>query len=212
MDFLEPRRTYQRANTDDHHALGPDPYSVELSSLRTKSSFNSGFTNTIRDQSPLLDHSLDPIRAEPTFGEKRSKVAFFTWPARFHGWRTGALWAAALATLSFLINLVVVIWLGSNNPGSGLVEVYNGDCGKVQSLDIWVHLAINALSTLLLGGSNYCMQCLCAPTRSDVDRAHAKGKFLDIGVPSVRNLRNVPLYKTLMWWMLGLSSVPLHLM
>jgi len=140
-------------------------------------------------------------------------VPFFIWPTRLYGWRTGALVAASFAGISLLINVVVVAWLGANNgSGSDLVEVYNGSCGKVQRLDIWIHLAINVLSTLLLGGSNYCMQCLCAPTRLDIDRAHAKGKFLDIGVPSIRNLRNIPFYKMLLWWILGISSVPLHLM
>lgn len=56
------------------------------------------------------------------------------------------------------------------------------------------------------------MQCVSAPTRPEIDRFHAKGKYLDIGVPSVRNLRAIPWFKVALWWALGLSSVPLHLM
>lgn len=56
------------------------------------------------------------------------------------------------------------------------------------------------------------MQCLAAPTRKEIDRFHAQGKYLDIGVPSVRNLRAIPRSKVLLWWALGLSSIPLHLM
>ena len=114
--------------------------------------------------------------------------------------------------MSFCLNVTVVGWLGSFGQGAGLVEVYKGRCAKVQQLDIWTHLAINTLSTLLLGGSNYCMQCLCAPTRNEVDYAHNQGKWLDIGVPSIRNLKRVSTNKAYLWWMLGLSSVPLHLM
>jgi hypothetical protein len=89
--------------------------------------------------------------------------------------------------------------------------IYTGDCKRVETTDTWIHLAINALSTLLLSGSNYCMQCLSAPTRAEVDAAHARKKWLDIGVPSIRNLRNIGRKRVFLWWCLGLSSVPLHL-
>ncbi|OJJ82358.1 uncharacterized protein ASPGLDRAFT_531052 [Aspergillus glaucus CBS 516.65] len=54
------------------------------------------------------------------------------------------------------------------------------------------HLVINILSTLMLAGSNFTMQCLCAPTRKDLDRAHQSNRWLDIGAPSIRNLRSIP--------------------
>lgn len=214
MDFVEPRKAYHRAATDDFE-LAPKGSNIELSSYPSTSTFRSGFSNTIRDQHPLLDDE-DPVRVEPSFFSKgffkSLKLPFVIWPTRLYGWRTGALTAALLAGISLLINLIVVIWLGAHGRGSNLVELYSGDCGKVEKTDVWVHLAINILSTLLLGGSNYCMQCLSAPTRQDIDRAHAKGKFLDVGVPSARNLRRIPVYKMLLWWALGLSSVPLHLL
>ncbi|EXJ62826.1 hypothetical protein A1O7_03266 [Cladophialophora yegresii CBS 114405] len=215
MAFLEPRKVYHRTQTDDFDVKPPDT-SVELSPLRSLSSFQSGFTRSFRDQSPLLNSDADPIRAEQPFFSKKSlrsvKAPLVVWPTSLYGWRTGALTAALLAAMSLLVNLATVIWLGAHGQGGSLVELYNGDCGKVQTMDIWVHLAINVLSTLLLGGSNYCMQCLSAPTRADVDRAHAEAIFLDIGVPSIRNLLRIPRYKMLLWWALGLSSIPLHLM
>ena len=215
MDFLEPRKAYHRAQTDDFDPYRPE-YNTELSSLRTKSSFQNGFSNTIWDESPLLGFDADPIRKDHSHFSKTSpksvQLPFFIWPTTLYGWRTGALTAALLAGISLLINFVVVVWLGAHGHGSSLVKLYDGDCHKVETMDIWVHLAINALSTLLLGGSNYCMQCLSAPTRQDIDQAHAKGKFLDVGVPSIRNLRSIPVCKAVLWLALGLSSVPLHLM
>ncbi|KIW27128.1 uncharacterized protein PV07_06897 [Cladophialophora immunda] len=212
MDFLEPRRAYTRAQTEDVDLKSQDVY-LEQYSLQSKSSFTTTFSSTIRDESPLLNSGDDPIRRGSSFFSWKSlKLPFFTWPTRLYGWRTGALTAALLGAISLLINLVVVSWLAARGHGASLIEVYNGDCGKVESLDIWIHLAINTLSTLLLGGSNYCMQCLTAPTREDVDRAHARGEYLDVGVPSVRNLRRVAGRKMILWWALGLSSIPLHLM
>lgn len=56
------------------------------------------------------------------------------------------------------------------------------------------------------------MQVLAAPTRQEVDRAHARNRWLDIGVPSVRNLWHISPYRAVVWWILGLSSIPLHLL
>lgn len=76
---------------------------------------------------------------------------------------------------------------------------------------MWPDLAINILSSLLLGASNNCAQLLSSPTRHDIDKAHAKGKWLDIGVPSVRNLGHISGWRVLLWALLFLSSIPLHL-
>ncbi len=118
-----------------------------------------------------------------------------------------------MASITFLINTCVLIWtLTTFEFDHGVAKVFAGDCHQTETLNTWIHLAINALSTILLSGSNYCMQILSAPTRKEIDEAHAKTKWLDIGVPSVRNLRAVATRKVVMWWLLGLSSVPLHLM
>ncbi|KAH7310596.1 hypothetical protein B0I35DRAFT_412089 [Stachybotrys elegans] len=76
---------------------------------------------------------------------------------------------------------------------------------------MWCELAINIMSTLLLGASNNCAQLLSAPTRQDIDKAHSRGRWLDIGVGSVRNLRYIPVWRGFLWLILLLSSIPLHL-
>lgn len=129
------------------------------------------------------------------------------------GWPVGALGAATLAAIALTINGIVLIWIYNTFKFEhGVAEVFAGDCHGSETINTWVHLGINAVSTMLLSGSNYCMQILSAPTRKEVDKAHAKQKWLDIGVPSVRNLKSVAWSKILMWWLLGLSSIPLHLM
>ncbi|KAI9767495.1 MAG: hypothetical protein M1835_007039 [Candelina submexicana] len=121
--------------------------------------------------------------------------------------------AASTALLALIINISVAAWAASNfGFEGGIATVFTGDCKKVETMNTWIHLAINALSTALLSGSNYCMQCVCAPTRAEVDKAHARRRWLDIGVPSLRNLRNISWKKVILWWCLGLSSIPLHLM
>ncbi|KAF6793076.1 hypothetical protein CMUS01_16111 [Colletotrichum musicola] len=56
------------------------------------------------------------------------------------------------------------------------------------------------------------MQCLVAPTRAEINNAHQRKKWLDIGIPSVRNILSIRWKKKLLWLLLSLSSLPLHLL
>jgi hypothetical protein len=118
----------------------------------------------------------------------------------------------SLIVAILLVNTGLTIFAISNygsNNGVGLV--YEGKCSTVRALDLWLHLLINLLSTGLLSASNYCMQLQAAPRREDVDRAHKKGKWLDIGIPSLRNLLYISWWRRISWGLLAFSSVPIHL-
>lgn len=125
----------------------------------------------------------------------------------------GVALCAFTAGTVLVINVFVTIW-GSAKFGvhGSLVTIQDGDCSKTTQLSLWLHLAINILSTLLLGASNYCMQCLSSPSRPEIDRAHSRHIWLDIGVPSVRNLRRVSWNKIILWWLFAISTIPLHLL
>lgn len=97
-------------------------------------------------------------------------------------------------------------------PQNGVGLIYQGDCTTVASLDLWLHLLINILSTLMLMASNYCMQLQLAPTRQSVDKAHTNGTWLHIGVGSWRNFRYISRWRQISVTVLLISSVPIHLM
>jgi hypothetical protein len=121
--------------------------------------------------------------------------------------------AALTSCIVLVVNLIIAIIVQSKYKAiGGVVSLYEGSCSWVKDIDIGSHLLINVLSTLLLGASNLCMQLLAAPTREEVDEAHSKKRWLDIGVPSWRNLKSISRTRRLMWFTLGLSSVPLHFM
>jgi hypothetical protein len=135
----------------------------------------------------------------------------------FRTWRSQKdilLTTATLTSISvLLVNVVITIVVETKyRPTGGVVSMYEGSCSWVKNVDIVSHILINVLSTLLLGASNLCMQILAAPTREEVDKAHLNRKWLDIGVPSWRNLRSISRTRLMMWFVLGLSSVPLHFM
>ncbi|KAK5739626.1 hypothetical protein LTR17_005110 [Elasticomyces elasticus] len=128
-------------------------------------------------------------------------------------WRITTALGALAALIVLCANITLLIWSHTTHKttGQGSVIVYTGSCDKTKHVTLWADLAINILSTILLSASNSCGQLLSAPTRDDIDAAHARSTWLDIGIQSTRNLRHIPGRRRFMWWMIGLSSVPLHL-
>ena len=129
------------------------------------------------------------------------------------GYHFGVLFCAISSGTVCFINISLTIWGATKfNVSGGLGTIQEGSCAASQSLGMWLHLGINVLSTLLLGASNYTMQCLSSPTRKDIDRAHSKNIWLDIGVPSLRNLKQISRFRVMLWWMLAVTTIPLHLL
>jgi hypothetical protein len=130
-------------------------------------------------------------------------------PHKYSGWRGGILAGAITAGTVLLINTIFTIWAATKSrSGTQVGTLYAGDCGKVRSTNSGLHIAINVMGTLLLGASNYTMQCLSSPTRQEVDAAHSRGKYLDIGLPSPKNLNGWK--KKIVFTLLVLSTLPLH--
>ena len=129
------------------------------------------------------------------------------------GYHFGIRFCAVTTAIVFLINCIVTVWAAMKYKiQGGLGTIQEGSCNQTKHLAMWLHLAINVLSTFLLGCSNYTMQCLSSPTRKDIDKSHLRGFWLDIGIPSIRNLTKIAKPRLLLWIMVATSSIPLHLM
>lgn len=198
-----------RSKYDQLPSFGTEEGSQDVDNR--KNPFAWGQFIPMTDLGGSKDHCPDRL-AGPR--KTSANEALFASSHRPTGWRAGAAIAVLTAGVALMINISVGAWALTNRgrrSGALLVELFQGDCKKVANMNTWVHLAINALSTALLSGSNYCMQCLIAPTRDDINRAHKDHKWLDIGVPSVRNLGSIGPGRAVLWWALALSSIPLHL-
>ena len=90
--------------------------------------------------------------------EETPKAASLLRPAsssrrRFSGWRAGVTACAVAAMISLLLNVGVAIGVAIKfGMPNGIGTLFHGSCKKVESLNFWIHLGINALSTILLGG------------------------------------------------------------
>jgi hypothetical protein len=150
---------------------------------------------------------------DPTSGHERNTGS------SSDAWKRGVQGCAAASIIVLALNASFLTWgllrHGSDafmSSSAGSRTFYTGSCNKTRLLNTSIHLIINVLSTIILGASNYCMQCLSAPTREELDKIHRKKRWLDIGVLSVRNLLKTSKRRTLLWLLLGISSVPLHLL
>lgn len=127
---------------------------------------------------------------------------------KFFSRRDVVLKSASITAIAVtLTNLIWTIVLSLNLRST---EIFRGDCQEASRLNSSIHVLINLLSSLLLSASNLCMQLLAAPTRKEVDQAHQKFVWLDIGIPSLRNVRHIAKKRQAVWWILALSSLPLH--
>ena len=108
------------------------------------------------------------------------------------GWMGGVLLSAALAGI-ILLGLVVLVALAATRNMISLDHetMFEGDCKRVRSVDQGIHAAVMVCAFVLVAGANYISQVLVSPTREEVDAAHSKADWLDIGIPSMRNMLRV---------------------
>jgi len=129
-------------------------------------------------------------------------------------WRFG-LFAGLYASIAVLASNTAFLLYGVLTHGGvqdGIATIMQGHTKTVSYMSTALHVVINIMSTVLLTSSNYAMQVLCAPTRGEINLAHEKGHWLEIGIMSFRNLSHINKKRALIWWSLALSSAPLHLL
>ena len=113
--------------------------------------------------------------------------------------------------LVFVFNLFAFTWAISNHKyGHGSRTIYRGRCDKAKRIASEIQLGINFLSMLLLASSNYCMQCVGAPSRDEVNQAHSKKVTLQLGLPTLKNIFWIDRCRAFLWLILGLVAVQIH--
>lgn len=134
--------------------------------------------------------------------------------SRFYRWRMGVLIGTCASAFVLCCNIIVLAVATSTAPKDqgSIVDIMSGSAESVSRWSKVLHLIINIFSTILLAASNYTAQVLCSPTRLDLDAAHRKGTWLDIGLLSMRNFRYLPRERVVLGLLLSVSSIPLHLL
>lgn len=128
------------------------------------------------------------------------------------GWRkTGAIFFILIWTMMFI--LLILFLISFHSIGSfGSTTLFLGSCAQSGRNVSVLRLFINIVSTAILTSSNFFLQILTAPTRNDIDKAHRRTRWLDIGIPSLRNLFFVSWSKLALWLLIAITSLPFHLL
>lgn len=156
---------------------------------------------------------------KPAFGGKYTEVAIDehvvapyrkqTFKQKYFGGVKRTL--RAFAAVGCVVLVVNLSWLGYARSHYGIVDgfgvIRQGVCSEVKNLSTWYHLLINILSTLLLTGSNAFMAVYSCPSRQEVDRAHQRGRVLNVGGLSFGNLRGISKRKGIVVVLLAMSSI-----
>jgi hypothetical protein len=132
------------------------------------------------------------------------------WDKRFPSWRSGLAGFSILAAVVLLVNGSALVWAATHLDDGPYATIAVQDCKSNTKWSFYMYWAISILSTGLLAGSNYCIQCLTSPTREEVDAAHARSSYLNIGIISWRNVTSARKRRMGLLFGLLLSSVPLH--
>lgn len=110
------------------------------------------------DATAASDELLPSAVTEDEDSFRHEKSRHWSWFRSPTSWRFGIIVGAACSILALLINVSVTVRAMRSFPlkaGQGMV--FGGSCTQSKKLNIAVHLIINALGTILLGASNYCM-------------------------------------------------------
>lgn len=136
--------------------------------------------------------------------------------SHFTGWRFGALLSCILLILCLGTECALLIAANAfkiKKHQEGYQNVlWEGSCTVTKRWTTFASLLINFIATLTISSSNYVMQCLSAPSKKELEHAHTDGRSLQLGVSSPSNLRYVSRRKIFLWWLLSLSSIPVHLL
>ena len=128
------------------------------------------------------------------------------------GWRRTAHVNTVAVLISTVLMIAFLITSTSQSGGVNSNLVFaSGNCQDISRKNVFLHLLLNIFSTAIIASSNFFMQVLNAPTRSEVDAAHRHPRPVEIGVPSIHNTYYVAPVKNILWALFTLSSVPIHL-
>jgi hypothetical protein len=129
-----------------------------------------------------------------------------------NGWRkTGAIFFVLIWTLTLIL---LILFLVSFHAIGSFADttLFIGSCSQASRNVLILRLFINIVSTAVLTSSSFFLQILTAPTRADIDKAHRRGQWFDVGILSFRNLRFVSWFKISLWLLLAITTIPFHLL
>lgn len=212
-ESLRPLR-HHRHRSDSSHVAGKE-HQLSIDSENSSERPSRGWFRYIFTPEGRNLARRKLLRSGPAFKETPSPTPtsgrnLF---ARDTGWRMGTLVCLSAVSLCLIVEtilLLAALSVSMGGFGSGLL--YKGSCSRVKNLTIWLLFPLNIVATVLISTSNYVMQVMAAPDRKEVDYAHSLATSITIAGMRFRNLQFGGRPRRLIWWILGISSLPIHVL
>ena len=204
-------------NNPDYDISGHTDDGIPLRQISNPRSLKRHAYKALETPSANLDTSASALKSPTGSSSRPPSDIYKALPkaplSKWSGWRFTVASGCGTAAFIFICNIALLGWsYGHEWSDTGNLLLFRGDCNEMKKIDTMSHFAINLLSTLLLGASNYAMQVLVAPTRENIDEAHPQGRILDIGISGFGNWRYMGWKRRALWIALTLSTIPLHLL
>ncbi|KAL5622202.1 hypothetical protein BROUX41_006147 [Berkeleyomyces rouxiae] len=136
--------------------------------------------------SPTDNDGFSDSASDAAFRGTEKDIQCLGWSS---GWRAGVLFNLGLIfTMLMLLMAVFVAVITRTKSLSKQDTMFTGACGNVKSISYGLHVITSVMAIVLLVTGNYIFQVLSSPTRAEVVAAHEKKWWVDIGIPSFRNL------------------------
>ncbi|KAI4719237.1 hypothetical protein E4T48_04552 [Aureobasidium sp. EXF-10727] len=112
------------------------------------------------------------------------------------------------ASLLLIVYLAFLIWIYNNlHIRHGVAEVFSGSCPRASQVAAFAYFATSGFAVLLFAAGSHAVQLLLSPTRNEVENAHARDRWVHIGVGGVRNIRWIPKRRLIRAILLTATSV-----
>ena len=114
------------------------------------------------------------------------------WRGLVAGWRAGVALNVLVMFLMLIVGFIcLIVAISGVSLTSGRLAIFVGGCATAEDIDWGLHAVISVFVVVLVAGANYVFQVLSSPTREEVTAAHQSRRWLDIGIPSFRNLGRI---------------------
>jgi len=111
-------------------------------------------------------------------------------PRRHPTWRLVVIINTIFVGLVLLVYIVFLMWIYTNlQVRNGVAEVFSGTCPRGSRAAAYAHFATNAFAVLLFAVGTHAVQILLSPTRAEAENAHARDRWLHVGVGGLRNMK-----------------------
>ncbi|KAI1389608.1 uncharacterized protein F4822DRAFT_205946 [Hypoxylon trugodes] len=124
------------------------------------------------------------------------------------GWRGGVIFNSLISFIILLVGIIcLILVIARARLLSGESAIYSGGCATAERINMGIHVVINACGIAIIAGANYVFQILSSPTRRELAVAHGNKRWLDIGIPSLRNFAHISGFRTALAIIVLLSAV-----